>query len=198
LTIHPELDARRILACRRIVITGNSGSGKSTFAAALGRMLGHPVVHLDLLYWSRRDEPVPAEQFEKSLQEVLEGDCWILEGFHIPTFHMQLEAADAVVLLDVAPWRCVARLLWAVLERNRRLGTPDAAEALTPARLWGFLRWVWIYPSDRRPGTIAAVREARNAVVLRSPRHVRRFLAAVESGSRAAGAFADSEKVGRS
>jgi hypothetical protein len=35
---------------RRIIVVGSQGSGKTSFALKLGRKLGLPVVHLDVLY----------------------------------------------------------------------------------------------------------------------------------------------------
>ena len=36
---------------RRVLVIGNSGSGKSTFARALGDRTGLPVTHIDQLFW---------------------------------------------------------------------------------------------------------------------------------------------------
>jgi hypothetical protein len=36
---------------RRIIVVGCQGSGKTSLALRLGRNLGLPVVHLDVLYW---------------------------------------------------------------------------------------------------------------------------------------------------
>ena len=36
---------------RKILILGNGGAGKSTFAADMGRAFSLPVVHLDRLWW---------------------------------------------------------------------------------------------------------------------------------------------------
>ncbi|MEZ4586890.1 MAG: isopentenyl transferase family protein [Gemmatimonadales bacterium] len=38
-------------AMRRILILGSGGSGKTTLALQVSETTGHPVVHLDSLYW---------------------------------------------------------------------------------------------------------------------------------------------------
>lgn len=48
-----EPSAREALqpSLRRVLIVGQPGSGKSTFARALGDRTGLPVVHIDQLHW---------------------------------------------------------------------------------------------------------------------------------------------------
>jgi adenylate kinase family enzyme len=50
----------------RVVVIGNGGSGKSTFANSLAAMTKVPVLDLDLLHWEndghgpKRDEDIPS------------------------------------------------------------------------------------------------------------------------------------------
>ncbi|MFN8038474.1 MAG: hypothetical protein U0Q07_04595 [Acidimicrobiales bacterium] len=135
---------------RRIALVGSGGAGKSTLATRLGAATGLPVVHLDRLYWSPGwVEPAP-EDWLARVESLVAGPAWILDGNHGTTAHLRIDAADLVVLVDTPRWRC----LWRVLARRlRHRGTnrPDMADGC-PERLDPtFVRWVWIFPREKRP-----------------------------------------------
>ena len=68
---------------RRIQVTGNSCSGKSTLAATLAQHTGFPLVELDALNWQPNwvglNDTDPAE-LERLIQEATLGDSWIVAG----------------------------------------------------------------------------------------------------------------------
>ena len=163
---------------QRVMVTGNSGSGKSTFAMELGRRLGLPVVHLDLLHRRADGTRATDDDFREQVRQAASADAWVFEGFNIETFNDRAERADTLILLDLSRWACVRRLLF---KPGHRPGVP-AGHRLRLADHLDFLRWVWIYPHDRGPGTLAEVRAyegEKRVIVLRSPREVRRFLRTV-------------------
>ena len=61
---------------RRVLIIGNAGSGKSTFARKLAEKTGLPLVHLDKLYWHGNWEHLSREEFDTAMQTELEKDAW--------------------------------------------------------------------------------------------------------------------------
>jgi hypothetical protein len=73
---------------RRIMICGPSNSGKSTLAAAIGRKLDLPVVHLDRLHhlpnsdWVKR----PHDDFVRLHDAAIAGEAWVMEGNYSSLF----------------------------------------------------------------------------------------------------------------
>lgn len=55
---------------QRILIIGNAGSGKSTFARQLAQKLKLPLVHLDQNYWQGNWEHLSREEFDAFLQQI--------------------------------------------------------------------------------------------------------------------------------
>ena len=53
---------------QRILIIGNAGSGKTTFAKKLAGKTDLPLVHLDSLYWTGNWEHVERETFDALLE----------------------------------------------------------------------------------------------------------------------------------
>ena len=47
----------------RVVVVGCSGSGKTTFARQLARLLGSPHIELDALHWLPNWVPRPTNEF---------------------------------------------------------------------------------------------------------------------------------------
>ena len=53
---------------KKILVIGNTGAGKTTFARELSQKLNLPIVHLDRLYWCGEWEHVNREKFDALLQ----------------------------------------------------------------------------------------------------------------------------------
>lgn len=135
---------------RRIALVGSGGAGKSTLAARLAAATGLPLVHLDRLYWSPGwVEPAP-EAWAAQVEALVAEPAWILDGNYGATAHLRIDAADLLVFVDTARWRCLWRVALRRL-RHRGVNRPDMADGC-PERLDPtFLHWVWIFPREKRP-----------------------------------------------
>ena len=98
----------------RILIIGNAGAGKSTFARALADKTGLPLVHLDRLYWRGNWEHVSREEFDILLQAELAKPQWIIDGNFNRTIPMRLQHCDTVFFLDYPTGVC----LWGITKRT--------------------------------------------------------------------------------
>ena len=98
---------------RRVVVLGPGGSGKSTFARALGAATDLPVIELDARFWSPALEPTPPGDWRRLQADLAAADAWIMDGDLGPydVLDERLRRADTVVVLDLARWRCVVRSL---------------------------------------------------------------------------------------
>jgi len=137
---------------RRVVILGCSGSGKSTFARAMGERLGLPVVHLDALFWSPGwVEPEDNEVFRAKVAAAVAGDAWITDGNYVGrTFDLRLPRADAVIFLDQPRRIC----LWRIFRRwwtDRGKRRADLAEGCYENLDWDFTAWAWTFEKKSRP-----------------------------------------------
>ncbi|QXI40331.1 AAA family ATPase [Pseudomonas xantholysinigenes] len=143
---------------RRIVILGNAGSGKSTLARALGERLGVPVVHLDTLFWSPGWVEPQAEVFRAQVREAVAGQAWVCEGNYARrTFDLRLPQADLVIWLDTPRWLCLQRVILRSLRNRPRPDLPAGCRERLDRAFLTFLRFVWTFDRDYRPG-IEAVR----------------------------------------
>jgi hypothetical protein len=148
----------------RVVVLGRGGAGKSTLAARLGVALDIPVVELDRHFWAPDLTPTPKDRWPEVQRRLIGGRRWILDGDLGPydVLDVRLRAADTVVVLDLAVWRCA----WRVLRRSR--------ENLA------FWRWFLTYRRRGLPPVMAAIaRHAGHAelLLLRTPGDVERLLA---------------------
>jgi adenylate kinase family enzyme len=96
---------------RRVVVTGLAGSGKSTFAVALARKTGLPLVHLDLHFWKPGWVEPSEDEWRTTQQRVLTGNAWIADGNYSETLALRLQGADTLIVLDMPWWLCSGRAL---------------------------------------------------------------------------------------
>lgn len=99
---------------KRVNVKGNSGSGKSTFAIALGDRLGVPYIELDALHWGPNWREAPTEEFRARVREAMDAarDGWVIDGnYERKLGETVIAEADTIVWLDL-PFRVSARQLW--------------------------------------------------------------------------------------
>lgn len=98
---------------KRILIIGNAGSGKTTFAKKLAQKTGLPLVHLDKIFWSGNWEHIARDEFDSILQEELEKSEWIIDGNYNRTLPHRLKYCDTVFYFDIPTIVC----LWGITKR---------------------------------------------------------------------------------
>jgi adenylate kinase family enzyme len=109
----------------RVVIVGNSGSGKTTVAAALAERLGVPHVELDSLYHQAGWTPAPAPEFRAAVRAALdEADAaaggWVVCGNYRAARSTIWTRADTIVWLDLPRWQVMGRVVRRTFGRAAR------------------------------------------------------------------------------
>jgi len=97
----------------RLLIIGNSGSGKTTVARAISNRHHHPFIGLDQIHWEeggfarKRDE----QAARRLTREAATADRWVMEGVYGWLAEEAMRRAQALLWLDL-PWaECRAGLL---------------------------------------------------------------------------------------
>ncbi|MDP2704660.1 MAG: AAA family ATPase [bacterium] len=161
---------------KRVLVIGSSGAGKSTLAKKLHNILHLPLIHLDKHYW--RPGWVRPEETEwgKDIKELLEKEEWIMDGNYQSTLDIRIPRADTIIFMDVPHFVCLFRIIKRGLtERKKREVAPGCFEKLD----WKFIRYVWTFPSHKRPDILKLLQTYKNEKeihVIHSEREMLGFL----------------------
>lgn len=167
-----------------MLVIGSGGSGKSTFARALSRNLGLPLVHLDREYWRAGWVEPEKDEWEERVRLLCAADEWVIDGNYGGTLELRLGRADTAIFLDLATPSCLLGISRRFL-RWRGRTRPDMPEGCPETIDLKFLLYVLRYRRTRRPQVLARLaRFDGEVVVLTSRRAARRFVEAATSWSR--------------
>jgi adenylate kinase family enzyme len=114
-------------AMRKVLVIGSGGAGKSVFASRLGALLKIEVLHLDRFYWRSGWSEPPKDQWQKTVDELLRRDAWIMDGNYSGTLARRVDACDTVIFLDLPRVLCIWRVLKRALIYRNDI-RPDMAE----------------------------------------------------------------------
>lgn len=163
---------------KRVLVIGPGGSGKSTFAKRLGEILKIEVKHLDSFYWRSGWTKPSNEEWIKTVNDLISGESWIIDGNFGGTLPLRVERCDTVIFLDMPRLLC----LWRVTKRRityRKRSRPDMAEGCNEKLDLEFISWVWNYSNRSRPRIVKLLNENKadkKIVWLRSNADVETFL----------------------
>jgi adenylate kinase family enzyme len=175
---------------RRVVVLGNTGSGKSTFGAALGKQLGVPYADSDDLFWEPGWVEVDNDVFRQRLDDATTGDGWVLVGNYLSrATDITWPRATDIVWLDLPLPLVITRSVRRTIKRGITKepvcnGNTEKLLFLLPERFSGETP-LWSYAirhhKQHRPIIEAMLAEPKvTATVhrLRSRAEVARFLGA--------------------
>ena len=131
----------------RVLVTGNAGSGKTSFASSLAKVLDVPCHSLDGIVWQERWRKTPQHEKDAKIEALIATDAWVIDGVS----DRVLQAADVVVFLDVprsvSAWRAMRRNV-RYLFKSRPGLPPRCPEVLVIPKL---ARLIWRFPRHIRP-----------------------------------------------
>ena len=152
-----SLPARPMLSAVRRLIFGNSGSGKSTYAAKTAAAYGLVLLELDSIVWEPHKVAVArsADDVRADLQTFLAAhERWVIEGCDGDLVRVALHACTELVFLNPGALVC--------LENNRRrpwephkYDTPEEQARMLPY----LLSWVEEYYTRDGPRSYAFHRQ---------------------------------------
>jgi adenylate kinase family enzyme len=147
---------------KRVLVLGNSGSGKSSFAEKLADKLGIPCIHLDSHYWKPNWEPTPKEEWPFVVRQLIDRDEWVMDGNYSTTLDERMQWADSAIYLRVS--RAVA--FWRIIRRrivNRGKARAELPEGCYEKIDLEFLKWIWNHPKRAKNGTFPILEKYSNS-----------------------------------
>ncbi len=140
----------------RVMVVGNAGAGKSTFARRLGDTLALPVIHLDSHFWRPGWQIPEPTAWRQQLAALAASPAWIMDGNYINTLDIRMPRADTLVWLDHPRGICLPRVLVRTIRGYGRT-RPDLAEGCPDRFDIAFLRYVWTFPVKQHPRIEAGI-----------------------------------------
>lgn len=147
---------------KRVSIVGCPGAGKSTFARALAKKTGLPLIPLDYHYHQKAyDYEHNKQAWLAKLDELTAGDSWIIEGNYGSTYEKRIPKSDTLIFMDMPSWLSV----WSVLKRRyefrnkKREEMPeDWTERIDPL----FFKFVVLFRIKSRKDVLAGIEKHKH------------------------------------
>lgn len=128
---------------KKFALIGLPGSGKSTFASKLGKILDIPVHHLDRHMFETDGKKRDKQEFIETQKAMLEETAWIVEGCSFSTFEMRFAKADVLIYFHFSRLVCFWRFFKRLFNYKRDFGGLRAIN-------WELLKYTWNFDKEKR------------------------------------------------
>lgn len=132
------------ISMKKILIFGNSGSGKSTRAQALAAKYGLAHLDLDTIAWLEQMPPQrrPLDQAKQKIDSFLaEQPAWVVEGCYADLLALLCDQANELVFMDLSVEDCIANARTRPWEPHKYASKEAQDENLTM-----LIGWIEQYP----------------------------------------------------
>lgn len=129
---------------QRIVVTGNSGAGKTSLSLILAKHTAIDLYHLDTIIYKDNWKKRSRAEIEHSIGKIVKKRSWIIDGVSKQAF----EAADTIVFLDYSPITTFTRAFLRAF-KGRRPESPEHSNELSA--LWLVLKLTFMFPQKTKP-----------------------------------------------
>jgi adenylate kinase family enzyme len=109
-----------LLRMQRVSVVGNSGSGKTTIAAELARLIGAPHLELDSVFHQPGWVPLPVPEFRARVADFTAAPRWVVDGNYTAVRDLVWSRADTVVWLDLPRWQVMRQVVARTIRRAAR------------------------------------------------------------------------------
>jgi adenylate kinase family enzyme len=170
----------KLRSVKRVLVTGNAGSGKTSLSRHLSAKLGHPVIHLDKYVWRPGWRKAPKDEVALALDSLLAEPNWIIDGVS----SQACRAADTIIFLDFPVTTCLFRAFTRTIRHvfNQRPEVPENCPER--AILWRMTEIILQFPKETRPRLLeifGQLTQDRQIVQICSRRELRTFLSSLET-----------------
>lgn len=122
----------------RIVIIGNSGSGKTWLAKKLSSIYSAPVIHFDEIFWEPGgfDKKRDSSEILSLINESKKMSSWVAEGVFGEIAEQYIANTCMIIWLDISLEICVKRLCVRGSESKKHMNREESEKGLKELIEW--------------------------------------------------------------
>lgn len=169
---------------KRILIIGNSDSGKSTFSKLLGERLKIPVIHLDKIFWKPGWVMCKNDEFDMNIKKIILNESWVIDGNYTRTLGLRASRAELIYFFDYPPLFCLYRIYKRIFKSKLRIEVRYDISEGCPERWFDreFVDFVKNFNRNTRPRIYSALEEIdynkNDIVIFRDRKEFKRYIKA--------------------
>ena len=166
---------------QRILVTGCCGAGKSTFSKKLQSSLNLEIIHLDQYYHKPNWEETEEDEWEKTVNSLVQKPSWIMDGHFNDTLDLRIKNADTIIYLDYSILKCFWRIIIRIFKYHGVVRS-DMANGCKEQFDLEFLHFVLTFNSKNRKGFIQKlnlIKDEKKVLVFKTDKQADKFLAQI-------------------
>lgn len=126
---------------QRIIIIGNSNSGKTTLGERIAGARRVPFIELDALHWEPNWTPAEPDLFRERVRDAIKAPAWVMAGNYSQRREISWPAADTVIWLDLPLQLVIRRILvrsWQRWRSKEMLWGTNYESFWNQLKLWSY------------------------------------------------------------